>query len=205
MIGLKELPRADNQERLYPPEVNGVKVMSVASLVQKDTPIVWRGPMLHNLMIQFLQHVQWGELDYLVVDMPPGTGDTQLSLTQLVPLAGVVMVTTPQKVARADVRRAIMMFRKMEVPILGIIENMSYFLCPDNNKKYEIFGSKGGEKLAKEYEIELLGQLPVDPRICKSGDSGKPIVAADPDSPVSQEFLKTAGAVAQQISIANLK
>ncbi len=205
MIGLKELPRADNQERLYPPEIHGVKVMSIASLVQKDTPIVWRGPMLHNLMIQFLQYVQWGELDYLVVDMPPGTGDTQLSLTQLVPLAGVIMVTTPQKVAQADVRRAIMMFKKMDAPILGIIENMSYFICPDNNKKYEIFGSGGGEKLAEEYDITLLGQLPIDTRISRGGDKGKPVVVTDPDSPVAQEFIKAAGAAAQQISIANLK
>ncbi|MEW6233932.1 MAG: Mrp/NBP35 family ATP-binding protein [Candidatus Omnitrophota bacterium] len=190
-------------DMLIPPEVFGLKMMSVGLIAPGDTPVVWRGPMLHSLVQQFLRNVIWGELDYLVVDMPPGTGDAQLSLSHLAPLAGAVMVTTPQLVAQADVKRAIMMFRKVEVPVLGVLENMSYFLCPDNNKHYAIFGSGGGEVLAREYEIPFLGRIPIDPRIAESGDKGKPIVVALPDSPIAAEFMKAAELVAQQISIAN--
>ena len=203
MVGVTADPGSDGK-MIFPPEVQGLKVISTAMFAPGDTPVVWRGPMLHSLIRQFLRQVDWGELDYLVVDMPPGTGDAQLSLTQLVPLAGAVMVTTPQEVAQADVRRAIMMFRRVEVSILGIVENMAYFICPDNNKRYDIFGSGGGEKLARDYEAPFLGRIPIDPRISSGGDTGKPIVLAEPDSLPAVEFRSVAGAVAQQISIANL-
>lgn len=204
MLGISERPGSDGNT-IFPPEKNGMKVMSVGLIAPGDTPIVWRGPMLHSLIQQFLYQVDWGELDYLVVDMPPGTGDAQLSLSQQAPLAGALMVTTPQDVSLADVRRAIMMFRKVQVPVLGVVENMAYFLCPDNHKKYEIFGSGGGEKISREYDIPLLARLPIDPRIAAGGDSGHPIVLEDPDSPAAGEFRKLAGEVARQISIVHLK
>jgi ATP-binding protein involved in chromosome partitioning len=202
MVGVTEPPTAD-ENRIFPPEANGMKVISVALVAPDDTPIIWRGPMLHSLIQQFLYQVQWGELDYLVVDMPPGTGDAQLSLTQHAPLSGAVMVTTPQKVSQSDVRRAIHMFRKVEVPVLGVVENMAYFHCPDNDKRYDIFGSGGGETLAREFDTTLLGQIPIDPRIAEGGDTGKPIVVDQPDTPTAKEFEKLAGAVAQQVSIHN--
>lgn len=201
MMGIDEQPTSDGNQ-IFPPEIGGMKVISVGLVAPGDTPIVWRGPMLHSLIQQFLFQVAWGELDYLVVDMPPGTGDAQLSLTQFAALAGAVMVTTPQSVSQADVRRAIQMFRKVQVPVLGVVENMAYFICPDNNKRYDIFGSGAGERLSAEYRIPLLGQIPIDPRIAQGGDAGKPIVMAEPDCAISQEFVKLAGSVAQQVSIA---
>ncbi len=202
MMGVDKQPSSDGNF-IYPPEVDGMKVISVGLVAPGDTPIVWRGPMLHSLIQQFLFQVSWGELDYLVVDMPPGTGDAQLSLTQHTALAGAVMVTTPQAVSQADVRRAIQMFRKVQVPVLGIVENMAFFICPDNNKQYDIFGSGAGEKLANEYGIPLLSRIPIDPRIAQGGDIGKPIVMAEPESPAALEFRNLAGLVAQQISIAS--
>jgi len=202
MMGVEKQPESDGN-MIFPPEAYGMKVISVGLVAPGDTPIVWRGPMLHSLVQQFLFQVAWGELDYLVVDMPPGTGDAQLSLTQHTPLAGAVMVTTPQSVSQSDVRRAIQMIRKVETPVLGLVEHMAYFICPDNNKRYDIFGSGAGEKLAREYDIPMLGQIPIDPRIVDGGDTGNPIVIADPEHPVSIEFRKVAGAVAQQVSIAN--
>jgi len=204
MLGITERPGSDGN-MIFAPEKNGMKVMSVGLIAPGDTPIVWRGPMLHSLIQQFLFQVDWGELDYLVVDLPPGTGDAQLSLSQQAPLAGALMVTTPQQVAQSDVRRAIMMFRKVQVPVLGVVENMAYFLCPDNNKTYEIFGSGGGEQISQEYEIPLLARLPIDPRIAQGGDCGRPIVLEDPHSRAAGEFRKLAGEVARQISIASLK
>lgn len=201
MMGVDEPPTSDGN-LLYPPEAQGMKIISVGLVAPGDTPIVWRGPMLHSMIQQFLFQVAWGDLDYLVVDMPPGTGDAQLSLAQHTKLAGAVVVTTPQAVSRADVRRAVQMFRKLQVPVLGVVENMAYFLCPDNNKRYDIFGVGAGEKIAAEYGIPLLGQIPIDPRIAQGGDAGTPIVLAEPDCAVSQEFRKLAGAVAQQVSIA---
>ncbi len=203
MLGLKDPPHSDGKQ-IFPPEIKGMKVISVGLVAPGDQPVVWRGPMLHSLVQQFLRQVAWEELDYLVVDMPPGTGDAQLSLTQLAPLAGAVLVTTPQEVAQADVQRAIMMFKRVNVPILGIVENMSYFICPDNNKRYDIFGTGGGEQLAKKYEAPLLGKIPIEPRIAVGGDAGTPILLAEPESDVSQEFIKVAESVAQQISIANI-
>ncbi len=202
MMGVTDEPESNGKE-IFPPEAYGIKVMSVGLVAKGDTPIIWRGPMLHSVVQQFLFQVAWGELDYLVVDMPPGTGDVQLSLAQQTPLAGVVMVTMPQEVAQSDVRRAIQMFKKVDVSVLGVVENMSYFLCPDNDKKYEIFGSGGGEKLSKEYDLPMLGKLAIDPRVAQGGDTGKPIVISNPESPAAEEFVKLAGAVAQKVSINN--
>lgn len=202
MVGLTEQPTSDGN-KIFPPEIDGMKVMSVGLIAKGDMPVIWRGPMIHSLIQQFLHDVDWGELDYLVVDMPPGTGDAQLSLSHLVPLTGAVMVTTPQEVSLSDVRRAVMMFRKVEVPVLGVVENMSYFICPDNGKTYEIFGKGASDKLAKEYDMIQLGRIPIDPRIAQGGDTGKPIVVSDPESDLAKEFIKVAGMVAQQISISN--
>lgn len=202
MMGVTDAPTV-KENRIIPPEVGGMKVVSVGLIAQGDTPVVWRGPMLHSLIQQFLHDVEWGELDYLVVDMPPGTGDAQLSLSKLTPLAGAVLVTTPQKVAQSDVKRAIQMFRKVETPVLGVVENMSYFIAPDTGQHYSIFGSGGGEQLAMEYEIPFLGRIPIDPRIAEGGDAGKPAMLEQQESTLVTEFEKIAGQVAQQISIAN--
>ena len=202
MIGVTQLP-ATVGERIIPPQAHGIKTISVAMMTDPNQPIIWRGPMLHSLISQFIHHVDWGELDYLIVDMPPGTGDAQLSLTQQCALSGVVMVTTPQQVANADVRRGIMMFHRVEAPILGLVENMAYFICPDNGKKYNIFGSGGGERLALEMEIPFLGRIPIDPRIVVGCDTGNPIVLTSPDCEAAQCFNDIAQAVARQTSIAN--
>lgn len=202
MLGVTDLPSTVG-ERIIPPVANDIKTISVAMMTDPNQPIIWRGPMLHSLIAQFVNNVDWGELDYLVVDMPPGTGDAQLSLTQQCSLAGAVVVTTPQQVANADVRRSIMMFHRVEVPVLGLVENMAYFLCPDNNKKYNIFGTGGGERLANEMEIPFLGRIPIDPRIVVGGDTGNPIVLTTPDSDAAKAFYEVAEGVAQQVSIAN--
>lgn len=197
-------PEIENGQ-LKPIEAYGVKMISMAVLVPPDKPMILRGPMLHGVVRQFLTDVNWGELDYLIVDMPPGTGDVQLSLAQLVPVQGAVLVTTPQEVSLSDVRRAIKMFETVNVPVLGIIENMSYFIAPDTGNKYEIFGKGGGQKLADEYNLKLLGQVPLGMEVRDGGDTGKPVVAALPDSPQSAAFKKAAEEVARQISIEAMK
>jgi len=161
--------------------------------------------MLHGVVRQFLSDVNWGELDYLIVDMPPGTGDVQLSLAQLVPVQGAVVVTTPQDVSISDVRRAVKMFEQVNVPVLGVIENMSYFIAPDTGNRYDIFGSGGGKKLADEYGLNLLGQVPLGMEVRESGDRGVPVVISAPDSPQSQAFRRVAEEVARQVSIEAMK
>lgn len=184
----------------------GVKLMSVGMLVPPDRPMVLRGPMLHGFVRDFLGNVDWGELDYLIVDMPPGTGDVQLSLAQLVPVQGAVMVTTPQNVSVADVRRALRMFEDVSVPILGIIENMSYFIPPDMpDKKYYIFGEGGGRKLAEEYNVPFLGEVPLGMEVREASDNGTPVVISNPDSPQAKAFMKVAEEVARRISIEAMK
>lgn len=197
-------PEIENGQ-LKPIEAYGVKMISMAVLVPPDKPMILRGPMLHGVVRQFLTDVNWGELDYLIVDMPPGTGDVQLSLAQLVPVQGAVLVTTPQEVSLSDVRRAVKMFETVNVPVLGIIENMSYFIAPDTGNKYEIFGKGGGQKLADEYGIKLLGEVPMGLEVREGGDKGKPVVAAAPDSPQTAAFKKAAEEVARQISIEAMK
>src|SRR5437016_1954359 len=183
------------ENRIIPVEAHGMKMMSIGLLVSDREPLVWRGPMIHSFIQQMLRDVTWGALDYLVFDMPPGTGDAQLSLSQVIPLDGVVMVTTPQEVALLDVRKAIGMFQKLNVPLLGVVENMSYFLAPDTGTRYNIFGEGGGRRLAEEYGIPLLAQLPLDLETRVGGDEGSPITVRRPDSPQAKAFRDLALAV----------
>ncbi|MDM9384026.1 Mrp/NBP35 family ATP-binding protein [Chlorogloeopsis sp. ULAP01] len=182
-------------DKFLPLEAQGIKVMSVGLLAEADRPLAWRGPVLHKIITQFLQDVEWGELDYLLIDLPPGTGDAQITIIQESPICGVILVTTPQQVAIADVRRNIHMFRQGGVPVLGIIENMSYLICGDYGSRTPIFGSGGGEQLAAELQAPLLGQIPIDARICQGGDVGSPIVMSDRTSPASQVFTQIAAAL----------
>jgi ATP-binding protein involved in chromosome partitioning len=191
--------------KLVPIEMHGVKLMSMALLQPGDKPMIVRGPILHGLVRQFLVDVRWDELDYLIVDMPPGTGDVQLSLAQLVPVQGAVLVTTPQEVSLADVRRALKMFDQVAVPVLGVVENMSYFIAPDTGNRYNIFGEGGGQKLADEYHVPFLGAIPLGLEVREGGDKGIPVVISQPDSPQSQAFRKVAEEVARQVSIEAMK
>ncbi len=192
-------------QKLIPLEAHGIKMISMAVLVPPDKPMILRGPMLHGVVRQFLTDVAWGELDYLIVDMPPGTGDVQLSLAQLVPVQGAVLVTTPQEVSLSDVRRAVKMFETVNVPVLGVIENMSYFIAPDTGNRYEIFGKGGGEKLATEYGLNYLGDIPMGIEVREGGDKGTPVVVSAPDSPQAQALRKVAEEVARHVSIEALK
>ena len=174
MLGLDERPEVTEDKKIHPVMSHGLQVISMGLLLPPDQPVIWRGPLVFSAIKQFLKDVQWSDLDFLVVDMPPGTGDAQLTLIQQVPLSGVVMVTTPQEVALADVRRGIRMFRETEVPVLGVVENMSYFVCPDNGKHYDIFGHGGGAEVAKQYDLPLLAEIPIDPAVRLGGDTGQP-------------------------------
>jgi ATP-binding protein involved in chromosome partitioning len=203
-VGFGQPEVVNNQ--LQPIQVHGIKMISMALLAPPDKPMILRGPMLHGIVRQFLTDVNWGELDYLIVDMPPGTGDVQLSLAQLVPVQGAVLVTTPQIVAIADVRRALKMFETVAIPHLGIIENMSYFIPPDMpDKRYNIFGEGGGRKLADEYNVPFLGEVPLGMEVREAGDKGVPVVISDPDSPQAKAFRKVAEEVARQVSIEAMK
>src|SRR5262244_2056966 len=187
------------ENRIIPVEVHGLKMMSIGLLVNDREPLVWRGPMIHSFIQQMLKDVMWGALDYLVFHMPPGTGDAQLSLSQVVPLGGVVMVTTPQDVALLDVRKALGMFRKLNVPILGIVENMSYFVAPDTGRRYPIFGEGGGQRVADEFGVPLLGQIPLEMETREGGDAGVPVTVGRPDSAQAQAFRKVAAAAAARV------
>jgi ATP-binding protein involved in chromosome partitioning len=191
--------------QLVPIQAHGIKMISMAVLVPPDKPMILRGPMLHGVVRQFLSDVNWGELDYLIVDMPPGTGDVQLSLAQLVPVQGAVLVTTPQEVSLSDVRRAVKMFETVNVPVLGVIENMSYFIAPDTGNRYEIFGRGGGLKLCAEYNLNFLGEVPMGMEVREGGDKGVPVVVSFPDSPQSAAFRHVAEEVARQVSIEAMK
>jgi ATP-binding protein involved in chromosome partitioning len=205
MMGVIEQPTITQDplkgEIFVPPVSHGVKVMSMGFLTQGDQPVVWRGPMLHSVVNQFCHKVQWGELDYLVVDMPPGTGDVQLSLAQLVPISGAVLVTTPQEVSMQDVRKAFHMFEKVRVPVLGIVENMSYFVCDGCTKRHYLFGRDGGKLLAKKFSLSVLAELPLVPEVRVGGDEGRPIVVRSPDSEAARGMLELGEKVAQQISV----
>ena len=192
--------------KIIPIEAHGVRMISMAVLAEPDKPMILRGPMLHGIVRQFLTDVNWGDLDYLIVDMPPGTGDVQLSLAQLVPVQGAVLVTTPQTVSIADVRRALKMFETVAIPVLGVIENMSYFVPPDMpEKRYDIFGTGGGSKLAEQYNVPFLGEIPLGIEVREAGDAGTPVVISNPDSPQSIAFRRVAEEVARQISIEAMK
>ncbi|MEM8504467.1 MAG: Mrp/NBP35 family ATP-binding protein [Cyanobacteria bacterium P01_D01_bin.1] len=209
MMGLSEsnvTVRDDNGAQVLEPAFNhGVKMVSMGFLIDRDQPVVWRGPMLNGVIRQFLYQVQWGELDYLVVDMPPGTGDAQLTLAQAVPMAGAVIVTTPQDVAISDARRGLKMFEQLKVPILGLVENMSYFVPPDlPDRQYAIFGEGGGELAAAELDTELLGKVPLEMPVREGGDHGLPIVLGDPESASARALMDIAKKTAAKISVAAL-
>ncbi|BAZ37112.1 hypothetical protein NIES4101_30330 [Calothrix sp. NIES-4101] len=195
-LGKSEIKVIDtpNGKRFLPLESQGIKVMSVGLLAEPDHPLAWRGPVLHKIITQFINEVEWGELDYLLIDLPPGTGDAQITIIQESPICGVILVTTPQQVAISDVRRSIHMFRQVGLPVLGIIENMSYFLSK-GGEETPIFGSGGGQKLAEELQTPLLGQIPIDPRICAGGDAGEPLTLTEPHSSVGEIFRQIAGAL----------
>jgi ATP-binding protein involved in chromosome partitioning len=203
MMGVKSPPAGGQKDKIPPAQNYGVKIMSIGFFVPEETPIVWRGPMIHGAIQQFLRDVDWGVLDYLVVDLPPGTGDAQLSIAQLVPMTGAIIVTTPQDVALLDSRRGLAMFQKVHVPVLGIIENMSYFNCPHCNERTEIFSHGGGKKAAEKLGVPFLGEIPIETAIRAGGDEGRPILIAQPQSVVADIYRKVASAVAAQISIHN--
>jgi len=205
MLGVSDARPEVDVNRLIPIEAYGVKLMSMALLQPGDKPMIVRGPILHGLVKQFLSDVKWGELDYLIVDMPPGTGDVQLSLAQLVPVQGAVLVTTPQDVAVADVRRALRMFETVAIPVLGVVENMSYFVAPDTGTRYNIFGEGGGQRLSHMYHVPFLGMIPLGMEVREGGDKGVPVVVSHPDSPQAQAFRKVAEEVARQVSIEAMK
>ncbi|HWW74268.1 MAG TPA: Mrp/NBP35 family ATP-binding protein [Pyrinomonadaceae bacterium] len=205
MLGASKAQPVVERNRLVPNTAHGVKLISMAILKPGDEPMIVRGPILHGLVRQFLQDVDWGELDYLIVDMPPGTGDVQLSLAQLVPVQGAVLVTTPQEVALADVRRALRMFETVNVPVLGVVENMSYFVAPDTGLRYNIFGEGGGRRLSEEYGVPFLGSVPLGMQVREGGDKGVPVVVGDPESPQAEAFRAVAEEVARQVSIEAMK
>jgi ATP-binding protein involved in chromosome partitioning len=204
MLGIKERPKAiqeDGLTKIIPLEKYGLKIMSIGFMIDDQTPVIWRGPMASGAVKQFMSDVNWGELDYLIFDLPPGTGDIQLTLVQTIPLTGAIIVTTPQEVSLIDARKGLLMFSRVNVPVFGIVENMSYFLAPDTGNKYDIFGSGGGLKLSSENKIEFLGGIPIDPRIRIGGDNGIPIVYDLPDTEYSKIILDISRKLAAQISI----
>ena len=201
MLGLNTQLTTDGKQ-IVPAEKYGVQVVSIGFLTQDDAPIIWRGPMLHGAIQQFFREVAWRDLDYLIVDMPPGTGDVALSMSQTVPVVGSIVVTTPQQVSLADSRRAVKMYQKLNVPTIGIVENMSYYQCTNCHHDADIFGHGGGEKLAEELGVPFLGRLPVYQPIREGSDSGVPLVVAEPASPAARSFMTLAERAAAQVSIA---
>ncbi len=203
MMGINEPPMVIN-DRIVPLEAHGVKLISIGVLIDRDQPAIWRGPIVMKILGQFLRDVAWGELDYFIVDMPPGTGDAQLSLVQAAQLAGAIIVTTPQEVSVGDALRGVRMFERVNVPVLGIVENMSWLECPHCGKPSPIFGSGGGERLAMEVGLPLLGQIPLYPRVMQGGDEGTPIVIADPESSAARALTAIAQRIGDQLgAVAN--
>jgi len=203
LSGIHGRPRVSEEKgRIHPHEAHGLSLMSMGFFLDDDSPVIWRGPMVHGLIRQFLTDVEWGELDYLVVDMPPGTGDAALTLTQQAPLAGAIIVTTANDLSLIDARKGLRMFEKVNVPVLGIVENMSYFSPPDlPERRYHIFGEGGGARTAKELGVEFLGEIPIDPRVVEGGDKGRPIVLDAPDSTTAAVFRELAGRVARRLAL----
>src|SRR6516165_1824055 len=192
MLGITDKARSGEGKRLQPVHRHGLSVISMGMFLADETPVIWRGPMLTKLIVEFLRNCDWGDLDVLVLDLPPGTGDVQLTLTQQVPLTGGVIVTTPQEVALADVRRGLQMFRQVDVPVLGVIENMSYHLCPGCGARAELFGHGGGAAMARQLGVPFLGEIPLARSVREAGDRGLPIVAAEPASPLGRAFHEIA-------------
>ena len=199
MLGLSARPRADEEKRIEPIERHGLRAISMGLFVEDAKPIIWRGPMITKLLVEFVRNVLWGDLDYLVIDMPPGTGDAQLTICQQVPLSGGVIVTTPQEVALLDVKRGVTMFREVNVPVLGVVENMSYHLCRKCGNKHDLFGSGGGQRMAEKFGIPFLGALPLVRELREAGDRGAPIVAVDPDHALSRTFVEIARCLEREL------
>jgi len=204
MLGLQGQLGTDG-EKIVPPAKHGLQVVSMGFLTSDDAPVIWRGPMLHGVIRQFCNDVRWDNLDYLVVDLPPGTGDVVLSLSQTVYVAGAIVVTSPQQVAVADTRRAVAMYQKLNIPVLGLIENMSYFVCPSCSHESDIFGRGGGERLAEDLDIAFLGAIPISERLRHGGDTGMPIMLSDPESPAAEAFVAAAERTAAQVSIRSFR
>ncbi len=205
MLGIEGAPERTAENKLVPKEKFGLRVMSMGFLVSDDAPVIWRGPMVHGILQQFLGQVMWNDLDYLIVDMPPGTGDAQLTLTQSAPLAGAVIITTPQDVSLIDARRGLRMFEKVNVPVLGLIENMSFFVCDSCDARHDIFRHGGGKKVSEELGIPFLGEIPIDPDIALSGDKGVPIVERAPQSASTEAYKAIASNMASRLSMASIE
>jgi len=206
MMGVESKPQIYQEEgtkKMLPLENYGVKLMSIGFLIDDADPVIWRGPMASGALKQFMSDVEWGELDYLIYDLPPGTGDIQLTLVQTIPLSGAIIVTTPQEVSLIDAKKGLKMFDKVNVPVYGIVENMSYFIAPDTGNRYDIFGSGGGEKFAKEFKTLFLGGIPIDPRIRKGSDSGNPIVNDLPEIEESKIIINIAEKLNNVVSAGN--
>jgi ATP-binding protein involved in chromosome partitioning len=204
MLGIKTQLTTDGK-KIIPAEKYGIQVISMGFMTSDDSPVIWRGPMLHGAIQQFFREVRWNDLDYLIVDMPPGTGDVALSLSQTVPVAGSIVVSTPQQVSLADSRRAVRMYQKLNIPTLGIIENMSHFICTNCHHEADIFGHGGGQKMAEDLGVPFLGRIPIYQPIREGSDSGVPLVMSEPNSPAGKAFIATAERVAAEISIASYK
>src|SRR6267378_6328693 len=205
MLGLSGTQLTTDGKQIVPAEKHGLQVVSMGFLTSDDAPVIWRGPMLHGAIQQFFREVAWRDLDYLIVDMPPGTGDVALSLSQTVPVAGSIVVSTPQQVSLADSRRAVRMYQKLNIPTLGIIENMSHFICTNCHHEADIFGHGGGQKMAEDLGVSFLGRIPIYQPIREGSDSGVPLVMSEPNSPAGKAFVATAERVAAEISIASYK
>jgi ATP-binding protein involved in chromosome partitioning len=199
MMGIRDVPEAIG-ERILPLEQYGVKLMSMGFLSPSDKPLIWRGPMLHSVMQQFLRNVEWGELDYLIIDLPPGTGDVALSLIQTAPLAGAVVVTTPSDVSLEDARKAVMMFRQVRVDVLGMVENMSYLIAPQSGERIDVFGTGGGKRTAAEMGVPFLGEVPLIPGVRVGGDTGRPVALAGDGDSSARPFIELAKAVLARIA-----
>jgi ATP-binding protein involved in chromosome partitioning len=201
MLGINERPASKDGKSMEPLEAHGVQSMSIGYLIDEESPMIWRGPMVTQALQQLLNETNWRDVDYLVVDLPPGTGDIQLTLAQRIPVSGAVIVTTPQDIALLDARKGLKMFEKVEVPVLGIVENMSIHICSECGHEEHIFGEGGGQRMAEQYDVDFLGGLPLDRRIREETDSGKPTVVAEPDSRISQIYREIARRTAAKLSL----
>jgi ATP-binding protein involved in chromosome partitioning len=204
MFQVREAPVLDEKQKLHPVVVNGIKIVSMAMFADDEKPVIWRGPMVSQMIQNFVHNVVWGELDYLLIDMPPGTGDVQLTLTQSAPLSGGVIVTTPQDVSVLDAKKGLKMFQKVSVPVLGIIENMSYFICDNCEKKHYIFRQGGGKRIAQSLGLPFLGEIPIEPEVAVGGDAGVPIVEKNPASESAAAYRRIAGLLASELSVLSM-
>ena len=202
MMGINQPLQVDPDAKIVPLEAHGIKLVSIGFLIERDQPAIWRGPIIMKVITQFLRDVNWGQLDFLIVDMPPGTGDAQLSLVQATHVTGAIIVTTPQQIAAGDALRGAKMFQRVDVPVIGIIENMSWFDCPHCGKPVNIFGTGGGERLAAELQVPLLGRIPLYPQVLAGGDLGLPIVVGEPDSVAASALRDTALRIAESYALA---